>query len=376
MIAPVFDPFGASVRGMNGVSLRGLGLLLVVTGCSVAPASGLGDSFASDPSDDADDDNDDDGSSDDAESEGSSTAVPADPEEDDGSTSSEEGTTGGPFQPPPDSDTQTSGEAEGETSSSSTSPEGSTGDTESAADTCPSTSLGGLGGFPHMDSLAGRADTLSGSCGGNGGEVTVGFTAPERGRYTFSTEGSGFDTVLYVLDGSSCGGAELGCNDDGAPEATSALSIILEEDQSVVLVVDAYSAGDSGNVTLDVAAALGDCGASDLGSDLPVAITGTTSGVGALEGTCGGDTASDAVFEWTAPSAGTYDITTAGSDFDTVLYVVAGGCIGDELACNDDSGGLQSAVSVTLAAGQTIAIVVDGYDTDESGAFDLSIAAG
>lgn len=128
-------------------------------------------------------------------------------------------------------------------------------------------------------------------------------------------------------------------------------------------------AGDAG-----AAPDVGGCGAMPLGSRLGVVATGSTSGAGSMEGTCGGADAADATFSWTAPRAGTYRVDTGGSDFDTVLYVLDGGCTGAELDCNDDAEKtLQSELTVTLRAGQTVVIVVDGYDAKESGPFSLNI---
>jgi hypothetical protein len=65
-------------------------------------------------------------------------------------------------------------------------------------------------------------------------------------------------------------------------------------------------------------------------------------------------------------------IDTIGAAFDTVLYVRSGAT---ELACNDDLDPptvRQSRVSLSLQAGQMIAIVVDGFAA-ESGAFVLRI---
>ncbi|MBX9608115.1 MAG: S8 family serine peptidase [Gammaproteobacteria bacterium] len=66
---------------------------------------------------------------------------------------------------------------------------------------------------------------------------------------------------------------------------------------------------------------------------------------------------------WTAPTTDTAVITTSGSDFDTTLAVYRGSGFGDLvlLAANDDSGGLQSAVSIAVEAGVTYLIQVDGY---------------
>ncbi|MEO0601136.1 MAG: hypothetical protein AAF211_06850, partial [Myxococcota bacterium] len=92
----------------------------------------------------------------------------------------------------------------------------------------------------------------------------------------------------------------------------------------------------------------------------------TTSGPGLDQYTpsCALSLAQDVSFEFTAPEAGDYTFDTVGSDFDTVLTVLDG-CGGTELACNDDTVGLQSEVTVTLAADQTVLVVVDGYSDIE-----------
>src|SRR5262245_3394095 len=80
-------------------------------------------------------------------------------------------------------------------------------------------------------------------------------------------------------------------------------------------------------------------------------ILGTTTGVSADSGTCGGGSAPEATVFYTAPRTGTYVIDTIGSAFDTVLYVRAGVT---ELSCNDDIAPpdvRQSRVSLALAQG-------------------------
>lgn len=84
-------------------------------------------------------------------------------------------------------------------------------------------------------------------------EVVVEWRAPEAGTYTFSTENSAFTTQLGVLDG--CGGAELACaSSDGTVFGGAALALPLAADQTVFIVLEGYSAGDSGYVRLNVSA--------------------------------------------------------------------------------------------------------------------------
>jgi hypothetical protein len=126
----------------------------------------------------------------------------------------------------------------------------------------------------------------------------------------------------------------------------------------------------------------GDCGPwndacphADLGSELGAALAGGDAREvdGSKAGSCGGDSANDASFAWTAPEAGRYAFTTRGSDRDTVLYVREGDCDGPELACNDDSGSVSSALALELAAGAQVTAVVDAFDERSAGAFLLNV---
>ncbi len=261
---------------------------------------------------------------------------------------------------------------------------------------CPQTNLGSTLPVSVSGSTAGRANALSGaSCGGGGGapDYAYQWAAPSAGTYTIDTFGSSFDTVLYVRN-ASCGGTELACNDDAGGTNQSQVAVTLAAGQTIVIVVDGYGAA-SGNYSLHITGgaaasptptrtptatptAGGSCPQTNLGSVLPVSVSGSTAGrANALSGaSCGaGGTGPDFAYQWTAPSAGTYTIDTMGSNFDTVLYVRAASCGGAELACNDDTAGgsQQSQVAVTLAAGQTIVIVVDGYGP-ASGSYNLHLA--
>jgi hypothetical protein len=219
---------------------------------------------------------------------------------------------------------------------------------------------------------AGAGADLDGTCGGRlAPDVALSWTAPSDGRYRFDTFGSSFDTLLVLRDG-PCGGPELACNDD-ASGLQSAVEAELAAGQPVTIVVDGFGA-EAGAWTLSVERLecddLGGDGAccpdGDLGSALGAELArGTTLGAGNdFLPDCSGGSAPDVAFSWTAPDADTYTFDTVGSGFDTVLSVRDGGCLGSELGCNDDASGLQSAVSVALAAGQRIGLVVDGFSAE------------
>ena len=91
-------------------------------------------------------------------------------------------------------------------------------------------------------------------------------------------------------------------------------------------------------------------------------------------GSCAGR-GHEVYFNFTAPSAGAYTITTEGSTYDTVLYAHDMSCTGAELACNDDSVGLgvRSSITITLRASQSVVIVLDAYSSSGSGDYVLNI---
>jgi hypothetical protein len=107
---------------------------------------------------------------------------------------------------------------------------------------------------------------------------------------------------------------------------------------------------------------------------VPFQVTGSTSGQGNdINPGCATSSASDVAFAFVAPVNGNYTFTTAGSSYDTVLYLISG-CSGREVACNDDAGGtLQSSVNATMSAGQTVIVIVDGYSSSQ-GSFRLNVS--
>ncbi|MCS6799169.1 MAG: hypothetical protein NZ898_11695 [Myxococcota bacterium] len=113
---------------------------------------------------------------------------------------------------------------------------------------------------------------------------------------------------------------------------------------------------------------------ADLGSMLgPDVATGTTMGrTDEVTPACRESDSSDAIYTWTAPSAGNYAFSLVGSDYDTVLDVLENCPAGLSLACNDDHVDLQSVVRVDLTAGQRVHVVVDGYD-GQAGNYRLGI---
>jgi len=269
--------------------------------------------------------------------------------------------------------------------------------------TCPEVVLGSALPVTVSGATVGHPNRINPPCApSTASEVVYQWTAPAAGLFQVDTIGSTFDTMLHVYDGASCFGAALpgGCNDDSGGNRSSLVTISLRQGQTALIVVDGYSTF-SGSFTLHISTAptptptssarptattsptptvtpVSICPEVALGSAFPVAVSGATLGhPNRINPWCGPSRASEVVYQWTAPTAGLFQIDTIGSTFDTMLHVYDGAsCFGPALpgACNDDSGGNRSSlVTVSLRQGQTVLIVVDGYGS-QSGSFALHIS--
>jgi hypothetical protein len=110
---------------------------------------------------------------------------------------------------------------------------------------------------------------------------------------------------------------------------------------------------------------------------IPYTDSGTTAGqANNYSGTCVGNSAADVIYSWTPTVSESNVISLCGSSYDTGLIIKTGGaCPGTtEVGCNDDySGcGLGSQLTITVTAGVTYYIIVDGYSSS-SGSYALSV---
>ncbi|HRY97412.1 MAG TPA: hypothetical protein P5147_28385, partial [Myxococcota bacterium] len=109
----------------------------------------------------------------------------------------------------------------------------------------------------------GAADSTDvGTCGGDGPEAVWDFTAPADGCVFVSTEGSEYDTVLYVRSECADIDAELGCNDDAAG-SQSEVQLQVEAGTTYSIFIDGFDAYAYGGIVLT----LSDCGAVELCDD-------------------------------------------------------------------------------------------------------------
>ena len=119
------------------------------------------------------------------------------------------------------------------------------------------TDVGGTYPLEVRGSTAGNPDRYTNTSCTRGGGVTIEdaayrWTAPWSGRFRFTTEGSGFDTVLSLRQG-SCAGRELACSDD-VDEGVRHSEIIvnLAECQTVTLVIEGANVDAVGSYVLSV----------------------------------------------------------------------------------------------------------------------------
>ena len=118
------------------------------------------------------------------------------------------------------------------------------------------------------------------------------------------------------------------------------------------------------------------CVEQDLGSALgvPVASESTQfSGIDHSAGSALETSSPDIGFLWTAPFDGRFIGTTFGSNFDTVLYLLAAECDGDPLQSSDNAGdGSQSRIYFDALLGEQFVLVAAGY-ADNTGDVVLNI---
>ena len=200
------------------------------------------------------------------------------------------------------------------------------------------------------------------ACGDDG--VSASGTETDGGSTSTAGDTTGPGSTETSSDGTETTGS--GTTEGGSTETSASVG----EDSTDESSSGDSSAGDSTTGTPTM------CDPEDLGSALGEIATGNTVGSGDdIHVDCMKFDSVEREFLWTAPAAGSYQFDTQGSAFDTALAVMATGCEGEVLACNDDFDELESAVLVELTAGETVMIVIDGYG-GAAGDFVLHVSEG
>jgi cysteine-rich repeat protein len=224
---------------------------------------------------------------------------------------------------------------------------------------------------------------LDASCGAAGGkDVFYSFTLAARSRFTASTAGSLFDTVLHLRQSSDCTTfTQVACNGGSGGSGTAALDVMLNAG-TYYLVVDGNGVGASGPYTLTTAITAAPsndaCGAGG-----PTAIgaggvfTGTTAGAGDdFTGGCGDTGGADVVYSFTLAAPSDVFITTVGTAFDSVVYLRPGSCTATNTGCQDDYRAPVSDDGVLIAdnlGAGTYYVIVDGKTASARGTYRLEV---
>ncbi|TNE86382.1 MAG: hypothetical protein EP330_21825 [Deltaproteobacteria bacterium] len=237
----------------------------------------------------------------------------------------------------------------------------------------------------YTGNICGAGDDTAGSCGSDGEEAAYRFVAPTDGFLYASTEGSTFDTVLYLREG-ACGGTELACNDDGGAGSTSFINgEPVTAGTEYWVFVSGYGS-NCGDFELELSIDDGLCDEADIAADLTCSSDlfnqTTEGGSRALNYyTCGTPNApldqgyQEVIYTFSPQNNGSVTFVLDGMTRDQDLYVLESTC--DESACIEGATAASTTVdSVTFNArrGRTYYIVVEAYGG--AGVFDLSFEDG
>jgi len=204
----------------------------------------------------------------------------------------------------------------------------------------------------------------------HGASVWYKFTPATDGRILVDLSGTNYGTVVAFFTGTTCGSLTEGWCDAWSQQIPLGVSANVP---IYVLVGGAYGYG--GELHLSVSFATGlpndNCaGATDVVLDENnefSQVLDTTDATFELDEpalSCLSPALHGASvwYAFTANQAGQLQVNTFGSGYDTVLAIFSGTCTSlTELACNDDSGGLQSQAALGMAAYQLVLILAGAY---------------
>ena len=214
-----------------------------------------------------------------------------------------------------------------------------------------------------------------------GKSVWYTLTPPASSVVTIDTFGSNFDTVLAVFTGSSVAAlTQVACNDELGTTQQSQVSFVASgapyrvqvsgylSDFGELLVHFGNTPNDSfSSAYLATALQLGEAAEFNQLTNAATTEAGepTTFVCGSVTRTIGKTVwYAIALPSFSAMTTNNVQIDTIGSGFDTILAVYTGSTVGGltQVACNDDTGGLQSQVQINAASGTRYYVQVGGYN--------------
>ena len=238
------------------------------------------------------------------------------------------------------------------------------------------------GGMFTADLRYAHDDVAANGCSGDGGRdlyYSISLSAPRV--YYFDTFGSSFNTVVRVY-AKSCanvgsGASARACQNDSCGGMQTQVAVSLLAGQSCIVIDQDSSADTSGTVKLQVIAGTRDGVALPSGMQMVSGDTSAATNVmDPVDVNCDGPGSGgkDRAYFFTLCPAQTLLLdaeTCTGATWDTVLYVRNGNT--NQIGCNDDAcGDMQSRITnVSIANGLLFWLVVDGFDSADSGAYTV-----
>ena len=240
-------------------------------------------------------------------------------------------------------------------------------------DDCATAAAAPLGATAFDTTLAIDEGVIPFNCAANGGpDIWYTYTAASTNNVAIDLCGSSYDTGLTLYSGTCAAPIEIICNDDFCGlQSGATLSGVSVGDQFLIRI--AGFNGGTGFGTLNIAEVTPPPGTTNdtcatavtLTAGNAVAYDSTTAiDEGLLPFSCGGTTAPDVWYSYTAANGNSLTFETCGSSYDTAIEVFDGNCSAlNFIECNDDSCGLQSSITVaTPVSGSTYYMRVGGWN--------------
>ncbi|HVT80912.1 MAG TPA: pre-peptidase C-terminal domain-containing protein [Phycisphaerae bacterium] len=214
------------------------------------------------------------------------------------------------------------------------------------------------------------------------------WTATSSGTVAIDTHGSSFDTLLAVYTGNAVNAlTRVASNDDDLANSTRTSKVTFNAVAGTTyhIAVDGYN-GARGTISLHLQQTLAPQNAFFASAIMltgnTVAWSGTNIGAARESGdpaTIAGNGGGSPIWlTWTPTTTHVATVSTAGSNFDTLVGVYTGSSLGtlSQVAANDDNPNhltTTSLVSFNAVAGVTYRILIDGYNAAQ-GTIALNIS--